>query len=389
MEISELKKKILEKIKEDGLTAAREEKPGGPPTLSSKMGLKDKDILKVFDKPAAIKGIKTESAILKVRSAIDYTALEKSLEEHRRKVAALEQENKKLIEENKSLEKELKSEIEALKKEKEKAAGNIEVLRSKLYAAQISSKEQETRINQLSETLKTKEKKVAEAAGMYRGIEAAKNELTLKLQAVELEKKELQEKMSQVMHELAAKDKKLNDASNLYKKSETDRNEMTLRLQAADREKKNLEGKIAQLNHEVEAKNNRLVESEKLYKELDDMVKDANVRLQAVESEKKELEENMSQLNFEIEAAAKKRESDRVIAEQNLAAVKSELDMMKNSLKEKEKLEAELTRSVEYLKSEIEARDRKIEADMKYCESIVKEIGELRQKVKVLYPRAK
>ena len=48
----------------------------------------------------------------------------------------------------------------------------------------------------------------------------------------------------------------------------------------------------------------------------------------------------------------------------------------------KEKTEEALQENISRLESEIESRDKKIQADIKYCEGVVREVNDLRQKIK-------
>ena len=68
--------------------------------------------------------------------------------------------------------------------------------------------------------------------------------------------------------------------------------------------------------------------------------------------------------------------------EKNAAALMAEIEALKSVIKEKEKSEEELQENILRLESEIESRDKKIQADIKYCEGVVREVNDLRQKIK-------
>ena len=62
--------------------------------------------------------------------------------------------------------------------------------------------------------------------------------------------------------------------------------------------------------------------------------------------------------------------------------IATEIEVLKSIIKEKEKSEEELQENISRLESEIESRDKKIQADIKYCEGVVREVNDLRQKIK-------
>ena len=51
-------------------------------------------------------------------------------------------------------------------------------------------------------------------------------------------------------------------------------------------------------------------------------------------------------------------------------------------IKDKEKSEEDLKENILHLEAEVEARDKKIQTDITYCEDVVREVNDLRQKIK-------
>ena len=261
--------------------------------------------------------------------------LKKSLDEYRDKLDASEFKNrelKKLYDE--AVKKQAQS-AEAVKKEK--TVDGLEILKSRLTTLTKEARDKDIALSTLQESLRVKERKLSENDKLYKNIDAEKNELTERLQADEKQKKALNEKLLQVMAELEKKDKEVSEYSKRRNKDmEAAKNELELKLQSSEREKKALEGKVSQLNLEIDAKNKRLDELEGSYKNLDDMLKEAIKSERAAKADKEELEEQVSRLTLDIDA----------------------------------------------LKSDVESRDNKIAADIKYYEKLLKEITELKAKDK-------
>ena len=90
----------------------------------------------------------------------------------------------------------------------------------------------------------------------------------------------------------------------------------------------------------------------------------------------------MKQLETELAEADKIRQSDNSTSESKIAEFKTEIEALKTVVKDKERSEEELRESILRLESEIESRDKKIQADIKYCEGVVREVNDLRQKIK-------
>jgi len=243
-------------------------------------------------------------------------------------------------------------------------------------------KDLEGKINQLNLELSAKNKRLEDTEKLYKGLDDLIKDAAVKVQTTAMEKRALDEKLSQTTAELAIKSKKLIELEKYYKNIETNRNELELKLQSTEKERAELSAKVSQFNLELEAKTRRLEETEKLSKELDQLVKDISLRLQSAERDKKEFADRVVQLSARLESEARKRESERLIVEENLSRFKAEIDTLKKTVDEKQRSEAELKQAVSYLQSEIEARDKKIEADIKYYEKLVREISELRQKTK-------
>jgi chromosome segregation ATPase len=497
MEISEIKKKIMERIEKEKSKTSRKKKPLNLTTLSARMGKPEEDLLKLFNKPTSqmitspvpsqedilsekpaepyhatespvidaspdnasgdyrerlgaleeenikLKDIR-ESALNKSGSLLSHIeekdkeiadlkkkfqddiselekdkdrTLEKSIKEYSGKLPALEIENKKLkklhedalkqndsllmrIEEkdsqitdlaNKLQEEHLKSKklkdkekaAEEHREVKDKALANTEALRSKLYVAAKETKELSGRIAQLEDTLRHSNKRLAGSDKVYKALEKEKNDLALELQAAADARKSFEEKIKLLGAECDAKDKKVAETEKFYNKNiEAAKKEMELSIQAIERNRKVLEGKIAQLNVELDAKNKRIEETEESNNELDNLVKESALKLQAVENLKSDLEDKLRELEAESDEAARIRESDKAAGEEKIAVLASEMAALKAVIKEKETSEEALKENIFRLESELEARDKKIQADIKYCESIVKEVNDLRQKIK-------
>ena len=261
--------------------------------------------------------------------------LKKSLDEYRNKLDASEFKNRELKKLYDEAVKKQSQGAEAVKKEK--AIDGLEILKSRLATLTKEARDKDIALSTLQESLRVKERKLSENDKLYKNIDAEKNELTERLQADEKQKKALNEKLLQVMAELEKKDKEVSEYSKRRNKDmEAAKNELELKLQSSEREKKALEGKVSQLNLEIDAKNKRLDELEGSYKNLDDMLKEAIKSERAAKADKEELEEQVSRLTLDIDA----------------------------------------------LKSDVESRDNKIAADIKYYEKLLKEITELKAKDK-------
>ncbi|MDO8525187.1 MAG: hypothetical protein Q7S07_01705 [Candidatus Omnitrophota bacterium] len=368
------------------------------------------------DKEASELKHKFRDELNELEKSNDHT-IKKSLEEYRGKLPALEAENKKLkklhedalrqndnllmrIEEKDketaSLEKRLEEEggrvkkikdndkaVEEHRAEKERAVANMEALRSKLYAAAKELKELSGRIETLEEVLKHRDKRLADSDKTYKSLEKEKNELEAKFLAAENSKNALEGRLNTMSDEIEAKERRVAEAERLFNKNtESARKEMDLQIQAAERGRKALEGKIVQLNIELEAKNKRIEETELANKDLDDLVKESAVKSQGIENAKADLDEKFKEIEVKLAEAAKARESDKASAEANAAALKSEIEALKADIRQRGKREEDLNENILNMESEIETRDKKIQADIKYCENVVREVNDLRQKIK-------
>ncbi len=418
----EAQNSLLQKVREDSRSKSDD--------LLNRIEEKDRAISELQRK------LDSESAALieetdKQKSLIN-TAIEKSIEEYRVKLSNLENENKSLkathttalkeneeiffkiagkdkeIDELKKLQEDklptLESENKKIKKlhedalrqndsllvtveehraEKEKAVNNMESLRSKLYTSAKELKEQSVRIASLEDVLKHRDKKLADSEKAYKALEKDKNESILKLQASEESARGLKEKTKELEKSLEEKDRRVTEAEKIANKNiETARKDMDLQIQAVERNRKTLESKIAQLNIEVDAKNKRIEEAEGSNRELDSLVKESASKLQEAESANSDLEEKIAHIEAGLNEAAKLRENDRLASEENIAALKNELETLKAVIKDKEKAEEELRENILRFESEIESRDKKIQTDIRYCEGVVREVNDLRQKIK-------
>ena len=377
MEINDLKNKILEKLKESSLDGA--------------------DVASILqkDSPKVKEPEKTADQELVV--------LKKSLDEYRNRLDAAEFKNRELkklydeivkkhdlmagqFEDKKRMIPGLDKKIPAQgdSQKKEKTIDGLEILKSRVITLTKEARDKDIAISTLQDSLKAKERKLAENDKIYKNFEAEKNELASTLQSVEKQKKALNEKLLQTMVDLEKKDREISDHSKRYNKDvEVVKSDLELKLQASEREKKALEGKISQLNLEIGAKNKRLDELEESYKDLDDMLKEAMMKVQAAKTEKEDLEEQVSQLTLDIETADKKRRDAVALVESEVQRLDKELSRTKKTIQDKERELVELGETVDALKSDVEARDNKIAADIKYYEKLLKEITELKAKDKI------
>jgi len=485
LEVSDIRKKLFEKIKERQSSSGKSR----PVDLAG--------VSKQIETPEPSQGESVEILAAKLRD--EYEAKIKTLDLENKKLTRLQEETLKEIDAIRSkleekdrtiadLEKRPAEDPAEIKKDKDKAVANVESLRSKLYAATKESKEQSSRIGQLEETLKAKEKRLAESENKLKktesqneetseklksvvdesgkkgdeierlkseievieekladiqkqrskDIDIAKKEIALELQASEREKKALEGKIAQLGAELEAKnnrisqaedshkelsdalkeaslksenaesknkdiekeisqlrdyseakEKKLAQVDKLYKESELAGKELSLHFKAAEREKKALENKVSQLNIELDAKNARIEESERAYKELDGVVKDAGLKLESAEHRVRDSEEKITGLNSSLEEIESARQNDRVAFDEGIAKLKNEIAGLKSLIIEKDNFQQQLIENARSLESDIEERDKKIQNDVKYCEKILKEVNDSRQKIKEYRLRGK
>ena len=142
MEIGEIKKRILEKLKE-GSSDAVLRKVSQDDVISTVLGMPP-------DK------VRSESPKAKVTHS-----LKAVLDEYRQKIDELEIENKKLkslLDEALAKNKALAEELDAKKKEKEVSKSDVELLRTEIYAMQKEYETKNLRFAELVETLKSKDK---------------------------------------------------------------------------------------------------------------------------------------------------------------------------------------------------------------------------------------
>lgn len=414
------------------------------------------------------------------RLAKDFETAKKLSEEYRVKFEAVQSEAKKLAAMHgeaagrhgelkdelgqrdtfvQDLQKKFASEVGEITRDRDRAASNVESLRSKLYTATKEAKEQLTKITQLEEALRGKEKRMLELENLHTGLGTARGELELRLRAAENDNKNLEEKIARLNNEFGGGRGALAQLQDAYKELEASHNETNLQLQASLRGNKDLEARVGQMRLELDAKMNRLSEADKLYKELETAMRDLTSKFQTSQRKTKELEasnedialqlQNMrrgkedlnshiAQLNLEIEAKTIRldgadklhKETESMIkdavaklqvsqrrtgdlereratlaeslktmphklketedaARNEIEKLGAELAALKNVVKQKERDEIELKASMEHLESEMQARDSKIEGDLRYTDKIVKEIGELRKKLAAFERQAK
>ena len=119
------------------------------------------------------------------------------------------------------------------------------------------------------------------------------------------------------------------------------------------------------------------------------MLRDAALKVQEAESSRKEYADKVDEIKSELESEIARRQSDRTAAEETANKLKEEAEALKSSILEKEKAEGELKESIQALNGEIEARDQKIERDLKYCEGLLRELNELRKRARPSFFKAK
>lgn len=141
--------------------------------------------------------------------------------------------------------------------------------------------------------------------------------LRAKLYSSEKEAKAWNDRISQLEEALKAKDKKVIDSERLLKNSETARNELIVKLKTQEEEKRALEENISRLDAELDAEERKLAENERAYARNIEMAKnEILLKLQAAERGKKELAGKISQLNLEIGAKDKRlADSEKSYAE--------------------------------------------------------------------------
>ncbi|OGW84650.1 MAG: hypothetical protein A2987_02650 [Omnitrophica bacterium RIFCSPLOWO2_01_FULL_45_10] len=410
MEISEMRRKIIDKIKEEGRETAGKGKKVDLYSLSAKMGISEVDILKVFKKAPAEKEEKEgtgttpeEGQEVKTKKPVDDLIIEKPAEEHQKKISNLEFENRSLkqlyaqalkdrdnllvqiSEKDKAIvefEKKTMDEFNESQKERERAIGNTEMLRSKVYSLTKESKDKTGRIAQLEERLKAREKKLAEFDKLSKSSENENNDRAQKLQSIEQENERLKDEALNSNVELEAKGKKLAELAQLFKNLETESSRMTLKLKASEKSKEELEEIVVNLKKELEAKDKAIEHTGDIHKELENQLKGAVLKLGILEKKREELEEEISILRQEVESSNKRRENDRGMAEGRINDLKTEVDRLRNLIKEKDRKEIDFNEAIDNLESEIEMRDKKIESDIMYQEKVLKELNELRKSSK-------
>lgn len=315
--------------------------------------------------------------------------LEKKASDLEKKAAQSDSFDAKLAEKDEEiarLEKKISEEMADLKADRDKAAANINTLRSRIFTQTNEAKEHQARAAQLEERLRSREKKIAENENAFKAFEGEKAGMAAKVDLLAGEKVKLEEEIKRLSGEAEEAKTKLTDAEKQHAKNfEIAKNESAVKVQAAFREKRDLEGKIAQLDLELQAKNNRIKEAEERHREREEIIKESTSKMQSLDMDKKELEEKIASLNGQMETLSRKAQSDRAVLETEAARFRQEIDGLKAAVSEKEKAEADLKELVSQLRIDIENRDKKIETDLKYCEKLVREIGELRQRARASF----
>ncbi|MEE8359465.1 MAG: hypothetical protein V3S04_00900 [Candidatus Omnitrophota bacterium] len=347
MEVNNIKKKIIDKLKEDKETS------------STKAGDKEH---KFQDTVAELKKTQEEIAGELKESRESVQALESLLEEKRERLADAEADNKALA----------KSEAEA-------------VTRYNNYLQQL--KEKSRVIAELRKVADKVDKVQIEREGAVKNIETLKSEIAL-LKDVSMSKNKFTEeqkaRVSQLEEMLKIKEDKINAdekyLEELHKEIDDERSEMRLKLQAIEREKNQEEERIAQLEGELEGKDEKIDETGKMYMEISGVIGEIKSRLQGSEREKSALEGAIAQLEQEVEVKDKKLRETMSATERELSELGTERDNLKEALAAKEKSGKDFEEKLVCLRSEIETRDSKIEADTKYFEELIKEIEESKRK---------
>lgn len=390
MDIDEIKKRILEKINKEKSGPSGKEK-AALSILSEKLGVA------TAGSQATGVTVSAQTPPEALPEPDSHPENEKALKEYSEKLALAESENKNL----KKLHEDALKENENLAlqlKEKEKAVSNVDTLIARVYSTGKEAKERASRVSQLEEMLKAKEKKLAEIDKIYKKLENTNDENEDKIKSYDKQIKELQEKAARSDLEVEEKAGKIDEAeatcrelnaslkesARALRAAENSRDEIVLKLESASENKKELEEKLLELTDELESRTKKIAELEELNEEAGESAKKASTMLRTIENDKKDLEEKISLLNTHIETAAKKLDDEKAFAKEKVSKLREELEMAKRIIKEKEADEIGLREALSEAVSGLDSRDKKIEADMRYYEKLLREMNDLKKQVRMI-----
>ena len=275
-------------------------------------------------------------------------------------------------------------------------------LESKLRLSESGGKELEEKYAKLNGEFAEVRVRAEQTEKAHSDLEGVYRDTSLQLQAALRAKTELEAKLAQMHLELEAKTARLTDADNLYreldaavhdltskfqvsqlrtKELEASNGDLALQLANLHRDKKILEARVSQLASESEAKTLRLDGADKLHNEMESLIKDSATMIQENQRRIDELEDSSASLTGSLKEALNKLKETEEKASREMDRLDAEASSLKNTIRQSEKREMELRSSIEHFQSEIQARDTKIEGDLRYTEKIVREINELRKKV--------
>lgn len=265
----------------------------------------------------------------------------------------LDQKGKEIAESNRGLD----TYAEAVKS---KMMGNFQAVQKKKDVL-------EDEVKTLKSEIAAKNERLVKIEDLHKQLDGVVKDLALKLSSSEEVKKELEEKILHLSAELKAKDEKFSRIDSLrHKEKEMMANDLTLKLRSFEEVKKGLKEKISHLSAELEAKDKKFSQVDSVYSKEKGILEARLLRLGFEVQSKTEKLDSAEKLRIKLESEVKNRESEKILDEERLYRLKAELDIAKDLISS--------------LRLEIETRDRKIEADIGYCERILKELGGLRRK---------
>jgi chromosome segregation ATPase len=425
MEVSEIKKKILERIESEKSKTSRKKKPLNLATLSARMGKPEEDLLKLFNKAA------TETI------AAPFSSEEYAAEEgYRTKLDALESENdrlKKIQEDARSKSDNLLNQIEEKDKaiselqrklasesigiigdsEKEKSLINTAIEKSIAeYRVKLSALEEENKNlkNLHAQELKQNEKVFFQIAGKDEEIAELKKKFQdnldelggSKLPALEAENKKIKrlhedalkqndsllERIEKKDKEIAALEKKTQEDHGKSKKSKE--NEKALEehrasLSSLEAENKKLKKSLEETGTLRSEKDKAVVNMEglrsKLYaatketkeqagriSQLEEMLKHRDKRLAENDKVYKVLENEKNSLVLKFQASEETRRS----LEENVKALSAEVEAKNKKVAEAEKF---YNKNTESAKKEMDLQIQAVERSKKALEGKISQLN--------------
>ncbi len=378
MEINEMKRKIIKKLKEEKASA-----PAGS-------GKEERELENTM---IGLKKAREEIAAELKESQESTQALESLLEKNRAKLAGAEAARKASVESEADA---IKARDNYLEQVKEKGRiiaelrSAVDKVGEKDKAATRSEDEKKdifTRLNAAEErALKAEaalESAIEEKDKVVKSIEALKPEIVaLRDAALSRDKDDeaREKRISQLEEMLKIKEDKIGAdekyLEEIHKEIDEERSEMRLRLHALENEKAMQQETIVELKQWLKGREMKIGEAEKLYDESSGVVSEIKLKLQDANGAKKSLEESAALLEQELKDNKKKHKEAMASAEQELNKLAGEKDNAEKILEAKEESEKGFEEKIAYLKAEIDNRDDKIAADTHYYEELTKEMEE-------------